>query len=379
MTYDPDLQLERLVEQGLRFAFYPSCGFDARWLLREDVDVVALSDYSPTLMPPRRANGRRQFWERVRAQLGRVDVVAETVRTRVFRWRGKWGFLFFQDNNEVVRRLRAAGVRLHTFVGKTDGCCEGGNYECVNDAPFMRKVLDLVPDEVVYGTDHVREGMHLRHGEPDPLSVCRGYLECDHPRWLSPQYRHPRWLGTGYELEAPCRLFRSFEWECAPLLGPRGPTADFRWFRIRRLPRTVMEGTFGPVRLTFENDDLTTPLHEADGYLVTRSRWRALVAMGVSEARLDVIDDYWALSADSERYTRRLLETASSRGWTSIISMPYGKGRHEGILSAALAWEGASPLWLRIFHLHPGDFDDLAPRLRHVEVSAHPAPQASAP
>jgi hypothetical protein len=52
--------------------------------------------------------------------------------------------------------IRKSGLRISTFIGVTDGCSEGGNYECVNEMPFFRKILDLKPigRDMTVITDH---------------------------------------------------------------------------------------------------------------------------------------------------------------------------------------------------------------------------------
>jgi hypothetical protein len=118
-------------------------------------DVFVFSDYFP-----KNANDRRRFWHS--AQQGFRDnrlpltIVKSTVRTRVFRSSSKWGFLFFQDNNDVLSRIVSAGCKISTFVGINDGCCEGGNYQCVHEEPFISSMLEASAEPLSYFTDHSR-------------------------------------------------------------------------------------------------------------------------------------------------------------------------------------------------------------------------------
>lgn len=67
---------------------------------------------------------------------------------------GKQGVLFQEDNNVTLRRLSDAGLRVAHFVGICDGCCEGGNHECVHDRPFLSRLLPLCVEGARYTTDH---------------------------------------------------------------------------------------------------------------------------------------------------------------------------------------------------------------------------------
>lgn len=60
----------------------------------------------------------------------------------------------YLDNNEALGLLKEAGVRISCFVGVCDGCCEGGNYECVNSTKWFDRVFSLNTNNQYYITDH---------------------------------------------------------------------------------------------------------------------------------------------------------------------------------------------------------------------------------
>ena len=121
--------------------------------MRLEYDVFVFSDCAPS-----DKNQRQRFRQAVQEDARTCGVVCTlykaTVRTRVFRSGGKWGFLFFQDNNEVLTRIANAGYLISGFMGIRDGCTEGGNYECVNEFPFFGKVLSLANSPFSYYTNH---------------------------------------------------------------------------------------------------------------------------------------------------------------------------------------------------------------------------------
>ena len=154
MLYDPDIELTGIGTKNRKLLFYPSCGTNCRWLFDYDCDVFVMADYYP-----RTKDTRRLFWKKFsRNMRDEISLVASTVRTRVFRFRNKLGFLFFQDNNEVFERIKNSGNKISCFIGVCDGCLEGGNYECVNDVKFLYKVISLIhPDGMTYVTDHSKK------------------------------------------------------------------------------------------------------------------------------------------------------------------------------------------------------------------------------
>lgn len=71
-----------------------------------------------------------------------------------FRSGRKTALLLLGDNNHVSERLLCSGLKVHHFVGICDGCCEGGNYECVNERPFLRRLMRIAVDGMRYSIDH---------------------------------------------------------------------------------------------------------------------------------------------------------------------------------------------------------------------------------
>jgi hypothetical protein len=152
--YNATAHLGELYAPGRQLCFYPSCG--NRFLsplIRLRSDVFVFSDYYP-----RSPAGRRGFWRRIVGDFSRHGVPLKlhkaTRSVRVARSGEKWIFLFFMDNNTVLERIAGAGWKIAQFVGFNDGCCEGGNYECVHTQPFLDKLLPVMQDGADYFTDH---------------------------------------------------------------------------------------------------------------------------------------------------------------------------------------------------------------------------------
>lgn len=146
--------LRRLHSPERRLCYYPSCGNRLLSpLLQLKSDVFVFSDYYARSLP-----GRRRFWAGIVEDFARrgvpLSLVCATKTARVARAAGKWLFLFFEDNNRALERIALAGWKIAQFFSVNDGCMEGGNYECVNEDPFIGKWLGLAEEGADYFTTH---------------------------------------------------------------------------------------------------------------------------------------------------------------------------------------------------------------------------------
>jgi hypothetical protein len=146
--------LRSLWSSQSRLCFYPSCGNRLLSpLIRLKSDVFVFSDYYP-----RSLTVRRQFWAGIVNDFASrgvpLSLLYATETARVARAVDKWVFLFFEDNNRVLARIAETGWKIAQFFSVNDGCFEGGNYECVNEDPFMGKWLALMEEGGDYFTTH---------------------------------------------------------------------------------------------------------------------------------------------------------------------------------------------------------------------------------
>lgn len=132
-----------------RLCFYPSSGYELLWAVMQlDCDLFVFSD----------KERRYSSWQKIRADFARhhrpLELVAHGPDFVQFRSGRKTGLLLWEDNNQVLDRLQQARLQVHHFVGICDGCCEGGNYECVHERPFVRRLMRVAADGMRYSTDH---------------------------------------------------------------------------------------------------------------------------------------------------------------------------------------------------------------------------------
>lgn len=155
-----------------RLCYYPSCGWGLLWAVMQlDADLFVFSD----------KDRRYSNWSRIQADFRRhgrpLELVARGPDFVQFRSAGKTGLLFWEDNNLVLDRLQRAGLKVHHFVGICDGCCEGGNYECVHDLPFVTRLLRVAADGMRYSTDHSRPLQGFRPHDGWGIFHTRKFLE----------------------------------------------------------------------------------------------------------------------------------------------------------------------------------------------------------
>jgi len=134
-----------------RLCFYPSCGSKLLWaVMQMDADLFVFTD----------KDRRYANWDQIEADFVRhrqavelLDYGWDFIR---FRSGDKTGLLLWEDNNDTLDRLQGHGCQVHHFVGICDGCCEGGNRECVHERPFVRRLMRVAADGMRYITDHSR-------------------------------------------------------------------------------------------------------------------------------------------------------------------------------------------------------------------------------
>lgn len=155
---DVDKILSWVAQNELKLCYYPSCGTRDIWALSQlDADFFVLSDYYPC----RFSHDKGRFVSRIKQNCCSAKRQFSMVYPRVqtgdhvcFTIEGKVFMLFFEDNNITLQRLKSNECPITFFVGIQDGCQEGGNYECVNEDPFLSKVLEISTKPLFYFTNH---------------------------------------------------------------------------------------------------------------------------------------------------------------------------------------------------------------------------------
>jgi|GEM_PF-2839924 len=394
MPFDPDVFLQSF--QGKSVCFYPSCGENLRGLAEMPYELFVLSDYRPhrslyrlgrvsngvtmeALREPQYAAERRRFFASVSYSLGGVLLRASTIRTRVFQKDGKWFVLFFQDNNEAIARIKSAGLKVSCFIGKNDGCNEGGNYECVNEWPFLRKVLRIAADRMVYITDHFRRATKYGRG----WLKSNSYLLARSPRLFDSFYQsRPADLNevdkrsvyglAGWVFVRKGVLFtRDDSRPTVPYMARRhfllpDYSEETVEYLVLRHPQRIRGKSFKRVRLSFEFDDIGVAVAQSDGLIVSQHCFELMREDGLPQDKFYVVRNWSFETRNAKVFMERILRLANERRWRVVSTLPFGGGVHEGILQAACEWEGDLPEVVRIFHIDPSDFNDIEGELTEL-------------
>ena len=134
-----------------KLCFYPSSGAELLWTVMQlDCDLFVFSDKDRSYAD----------WEILEKDFATHQQPLELLKLSTdlvsFRSGEKTGILIWHDNNLVLDSLKKHGLKVHHFVGICDGCCEGGNYECVHERPFVRRLMQVAAKDMYYTTDHSR-------------------------------------------------------------------------------------------------------------------------------------------------------------------------------------------------------------------------------
>ena len=355
MLYNPDKELIRLADLEPRLLFYPSSGINKQRFFDQDYDVFVFVDNVTKWVRNKDLHGerRRNFWNQFKSNLPPdITLVGATDLVRVFRLGDQWGFLFFQDNNEVLWRIMKSFNRISAFIGICDGCAEGGNYECVNDAKFFKKVLGLMhPMGMTYLTDHsnVLNNFYWENYNRGQENYCKKFIITDYHLLKIPTSAHIK-----YEISTHKPIIHLWQGDS--------------------------------ITLTLEHDSIANHITEVDGVLVSKRCKR--LCMEVSGLRLfdDMIDvsvplgffkpsRSWKQGWTTVDSVMLLLNLCEKHKWNIVGTTAFGEGNHSEIFDILNAWEGCFPKKIRIFYLDDDDFKDI--KLGMIQIPAIPLPRAS--
>jgi hypothetical protein len=340
MPYNPNKELLRLADLEPRLLFYPSSGINKQRFFDQDYDVFVFVDNVTKWEENKDLHSecRRKFWKKFKSNLPpNIVLVGSTNLARVFRLGDKWGFLFFQDNNEALNRIMKSFNRISAFIGICDGCAEGGNYECVNDANFFKKVLFLMnPKGMTYLTDHTNL--------------------LTHEKFI---------IGNKHLLKIPT-------------------TTDIK-YEISSHETMIHLWQGNSITLTLEHDSIGNHIHKIDGALVSKRCKRLCMEVCGLHLFDDMIDvsvplrffkpsRSWKQGWTTVDSLMLLLNLCEKHKWNVVGTTAFGEGNHSEIFDILNAWEGSYPKHLRIFYLDDDDFEDI--KLGMIQLPAIPLPKA---
>ena len=155
--------------------FYASAGVNGGYLLDyPGYNLYVFSDFYPHRFGSTRTKFFHMFLESVGKR--KIEIIASTPFCRVFTIpkEGKVVVFLFTDNLSALNIIWKSGISIEGFCGQMDGCCEGGNYECANEMPFMSKILSLTGMHLEIVTDHAPGILGISRGEAWLPAVVKG-------------------------------------------------------------------------------------------------------------------------------------------------------------------------------------------------------------
>jgi hypothetical protein len=365
MSFDPDKLLTELATRNPMVLFYPSCGEHVGRIFQMEFDVFILSDYLP-----KDKNSRNTFWKNFKASNSGVILHKSTVNTRVFRIQEKIGFLFFQDNNDVLRRIQDSGNRISCFVGVNDGCGEGGNYECVNESTWLEKVFRMYPEKGgMYITDHSPFLYPMANLYDCPMP--KPYLEFILRKWrFKQQYLEEReridpWESLAYALSS--RTYDAFTGNYFSRFPFKPSYSDYLVvYRVTKHKGDSFFLNFDNLKLSIEHDNIVSHIKEIDGAVISSRCWQLCQILENDTARLlnkEIVFQHFfkpsLVHTDSGFSARELLNVASKNSWDIVGTTAFGEGDHISMLKEFSTWDLEFPKHIRIFYLDYEDFGDI--------------------
>src|SRR5208283_2270529 len=156
--------------------FYASAGTNGGYLLDyPGYNIFVFSDFFPRRFGGTRTEFFHRFLRSVGSRRG-VEIIAATPSCRVLALprEGKMVVFLFMENNDALEVIWKSGIPIEGFCGYLEGCVEGGCTYCVNEMPFMSKVLALTDKHLEVITDHAPGLLGISRGEAWLPAVVKG-------------------------------------------------------------------------------------------------------------------------------------------------------------------------------------------------------------
>lgn len=236
------------------------------------------------------------------------------------------------DNNRTLKLLRNFGVKIQCFIGIQDGCCEGGNYECVNTPQFFGRLSPILENKVMYITNHWDYNSWGSSGIR-PIISRRGFYNCHYEKVEI----------TDDMITIP---------KSVPLSTYESALKNRIDIAIARIKSNTIEGKIGNITIKVSHTsvwDLESkfdciihpPMSSENKYLSLQKR-RA----------------YRSLT-EYAKDPKRILEDANEHKWENVGLVPFLLGRYGEFLTLCEQWNQPYPKSLHFCHMHDFDLEDL--------------------
>jgi len=113
------------------------------------------------------------------------------------------------------------------------------------------------------------------------------------------------------------------------------------------------------VTISLEDDSISNHCKSIDGVVVSRRCRDQLDELCEIIPQHKVIRGWHSRTEDEEYFTRNILEWAADNQLSTVGTIAYGQGEHEGILTVLNSWAKTYPQHVRIFFFDEEDFQDI--------------------
>lgn len=320
---------------GKRIAFYPSSHLSIDRVLDFNCDINIFADYG---FNPRHWRGEilRDPRPNEKFRQSGISIIKETDEYIYGMKSGQAIYLIYLDNNEVLELISRFYKFINVYIGVADGCCEGGNYECVNSLPFFEKVVKLA----------------------SPLGLD---LYIDHSGFLDqyPQYIFGNLIVHSAEILSDLRLGHT-----------RWPT---RHYIVSPHKPLTYVWKYGQIKLTVEFDNILNHLSEMDGIFC--SPLCCMIAKhfyGISNKKVSVQKQFFFKPSTIPGWSandsfKLVLDQAKKYNWATVGITAFGEQNHKEFLDILKSRSYKEPTWIRLFHLQDDDFSELKKQMVFID------------
>jgi hypothetical protein len=264
-----------------------------------------------------------------------VKLIVNNEFVCVFKSSHKIGYFLKLENNIALEVIREFSPYLDLFLGFRDGCCEGGNFECTNNPPFLQKIVQFSPPE----------GMSLL---------------VDHSEFLD---RNEEYIFGSKYINFIGNLSQVFN------RHPIGPT---RHYQVTEHKPIVHELKKGNIRLTVEFDNILNHIHQLDGVIGSHAlRRQAIINRCFRSQKFFVPQGYFFRPPEKEGWSAEksldlALTVLEKKKWKTVGLTAFGQGDHKNFLDILTGKYFTDPVWLRFFHVGRNDFHGLIEQIEFL-------------
>ena len=241
-----------------------------------------------------------------------------------------------RDNNEVLGILYAKGISVSALIIIRDGCCEGGNYECVAGDGFWGRLMPVLSKNFDLFFDNHRKG--TTNSDKILPDIPAQFTEFPNPNFLKPFIQMSR----------PINGVKAFH-------GILIPSSE-RTFRLGKINVRIIRDS---IWRDFEQFDLVLVRDTGSTRSATENYLRGLVNEGFTTEKCRFISSF-EMNLGVSTF-REILKSANEMRSSRVSIMPMANGRYSRIAKEITEWHGEYPQEISFYHLNDGDYKSLSP------------------